>query len=164
MNLSLNQPLILEDKIKHISNEFLNHKYINWLAKRTYKELCDMLLNDLNRLIRLFEIYLCEHADKLKIEKKLLNIENIRIDHLLSFNYSNTYERTYGDGKIIEYDYIHGKANINNTIESNNMVLGIDEYLDKDRKDKDIQFIEFKSTIRGFIKEQVANIEIGFMK
>ena len=33
----------------------------------------------------------------------------------------------YGLNEII--DYVHGKADINNTIEKNNMVLGIDEYL-----------------------------------
>ncbi len=41
-------------------------------------------------------------------------------------------------------DYIHGKANGCNILENNNMVLGIDEYLPDDRKNKDLEFIAFK--------------------
>lgn len=38
---------------------------------------------------------------------------NLNPDHVLSFNYSDTYEKIYGKEKKIKYDYIHGKANIN---------------------------------------------------
>ena len=41
-------------------------------------------------------------------------------------------------------DYIHGKAYNSNTIELNNMVLGIDEYLPKKRRNKETEFIAFK--------------------
>ncbi len=36
----------------------------------------------------------------------------------------------------MRYDYIHGRVYINNTLESNNVVLGIDEYLSQKRKIK----------------------------
>lgn len=62
------------------------------------------------------------------------------MDHVLSFNYTDTYNRIYGNNKNIEYNYIHGKAEHYNTLESNNMVLGIDEYLCEDRKDKEFTF------------------------
>lgn len=41
-------------------------------------------------------------------------------------------------------DYIHGKADINNTIDTNNMVLGIDEYLGKKKRNNQVEFIAFK--------------------
>lgn len=44
------------------------------------------------------------------------------------------------------------------------MVLGIDEYLNKKSKDKEIDFIAFKNIIREFIKKLEVNIKIGLMK
>ena len=43
--------------------------------------------------------------------------------------------------KKISYDYIHGKADINKNFKTCNMVLGIDEYLDDSRKDKDLELL-----------------------
>ena len=45
---------------------------------------------------------------------------------------------------VLEFDYVHGKADLRNDIQSTNMVLGIDEYLEGDARDKDLEFIEFK--------------------
>ena len=84
--------------------------------------------------------------------KRKSEFDNLNPDYVLSFNYSDTYERLYGSGKMIKYDYIHGKADIEKTIESNNMVLGIDEYLEDDRKDKDIEFIAFKKFYQRIYK------------
>ena len=50
-------------------------------------------------------------------------------------------------------DYIHGKADISNTIASNNMVLGIDEYLPKKRRNKETEFIAFKKFYQRIHKE-----------
>ena len=52
--------------------------------------------------------------------------------------------RDYGKHPFLEIDYIHGKALLNNSTESNSMVLGIDEYLKGDARNEDIEFIEFK--------------------
>ncbi len=110
-----------------------------------------LLSNELERLIRALEIYIVEFINKIALIKKNVDIKNITPNCVLSFNYSNTYERLYNKGEI-EYDYIHGKADINNTIESNNMVLGIDEYLPIDRKDKEISFIAFKKYYQRIYK------------
>lgn len=159
MNLSISQHLILDDKIKYITNEFLNCKYIDWFAKKTYRELRDVLLNDLNRLIRVFEIYLCEYVEKIEIRKKSQSVEELKIDHVLSFNYTHTFSRLYkiaeriGKSDLAIFDYIHGEAKIENSIESNNMVLGIDEYLPKDRQNTEIEFIAFKKYYQRIYKE-----------
>lgn len=152
------KPFGLDSNIQRISNEFLNEKYYESRSKLTYKMLRNILLDDLNKLTRALEIYLCEFVDKIGV-KELPDIEALKIDHVLSFNYTNTFSKLYkitkriGDTDSEIFDYIHGKADINNTMESNNMVLGIDEYLPDDRKDKDIEFIAFKKFYQRIYKQ-----------
>ena len=172
--------------INFLADKFLNHQnYIdndgfmteeerrNYVEKPpiSFLELRNILLRDLNKVIRALEIYLSDYVSELKIEGVLPEIKNIEINYVLSFNYTNTYEKIYGSGKDIEYEYIHGKANINNTINSNNMVLGIDEYLPDNRKNKDIEFIAFKKYFQRIhketgckYKEWVDEIKTGYEK
>ena len=97
----------------------------------SYIQKCkETLLNDLNRLTRCLEIYLDYYVVGVKIDKILPDIKELpSIDKVLSFNYTDTYARLYSLNPSLEIDYIHGKADINNTVEDNNMVLGIDEFL-----------------------------------
>lgn len=78
-----------------------------------------------------------------------------KISYIISFNYTNTYEQIYFKDENIEnyIHYIHGKADIIHEMEDNNMVLGIDEFLPNDRKDKDIEFIAFKKFYQRICKE-----------
>lgn len=113
------------------------------------------MLNDLNKLIRGLEIYLDYFVNRIPISEFCPGIIYLYIDKVLSFNYTKTYERIYDVSrhKNIEYDYIHGKADIWNTIETNNMVLGIDEYLPEDRRNKDVEFIAFKKYYQRIHKQ-----------
>lgn len=124
---------------------FTNHKIpIKELTDNHFAKFKKRMLDDLNSLIRCFEIYL-EDCVK-KIDKKLLStdIYDLKVDKLLSFNYTDTYQRLYEcNHRNIEYDYIHGKANIDSSIE-NNMVLGIDDYLTGAERFSNTDFIEFK--------------------
>ncbi len=119
----------------------------------TFREMRDVLYQDLNKLTRAFEIYLCEYVGKIESVKISKEIKSLGIDHVLSFNYSHTYQKLYDKPKKIKYDYIHGESRINSTIESNNMVLGIDEYLNKKSKDKEIDFIAFKKYYQRIYKK-----------
>lgn len=119
----------------------------------SYKCLIARLEQDLNKLIRALEIYLADYVGNIGIEVVAPDIQSIKIDKVLSFNYTDTFNRLYGEEKDIKYDYIHGEADIDNTIETNNMVLGIDEYLSDDRKDKDIEFIAFKKFYQRIHKQ-----------
>lgn len=111
-------------------------------------------LNDLNRLIRGLEIYLSDYVEKYYVENRLPDIQKLPyLDKVLSFNYTDTYERLYGKHPFLEIDYIHGKALLNNSTESNSMVLGIDEYLKGDARNEDIEFIEFKKNFQRIHKE-----------
>lgn len=119
-------------------------------------ELFDKFLSrmekELNQLIRALEIYLVDFVGKISVTKKVPEIEKLNPDHILSFNYTVTYQRIYGCEKNIEYSYIHGESKITNTVESNNMVLGIDEYLEDDRKDKEFTFLSFKKFYQRLLK------------
>lgn len=110
------------------------------------------LYKDLKSLVRALEIYLTEFVEKINNDVVISEINELKIDHVLSFNYTNTFEKKYGIGKSIEYNFIHGEAKESNTIESNNMVLGIDEYLPEDRKDKETYFIGFKKYYQRILK------------
>lgn len=117
----------------------------------------DKLLNDLNRLIRCLEIYLCCFVETDTQYRSIARLKDIQylpiIDKVLSFNYTHTYKRLYGKFPWLECDYIHGETNLDNNLETNNMVLGIDEYLDDDKKDIEIDFIEFKKYFQRIHKE-----------
>lgn len=114
------------------------------LKSQGIQEYKENMLKDLNELIRCFEIYLEDCVGN--IDKKMLSpdIYDLRIDKLLSFNYTGTYERIYScKNRNVDFDYIHGKSNILSE-KDNNMVLGIDEYLEGEERLKNTDFIEFK--------------------
>lgn len=120
------------------------------------KKMIETLINELNNLIRCLEIYLDYVIDNINIHKskKLSDINTIKkIDKVLSFNYTSTFEKIYDVNHQVKYDYIHGKANKRNSIESNNMVLGIDEYLTNDEKNKKLDFIQFKKYFQRIFKK-----------
>lgn len=108
------------------------------------------MLTDLNNLIRCFEIYLEDLVKNIDISQLSLDIYNLNIDKILSFNYTNTYQKLYDPN--VECAHIHGKADINNDTKSNNMVLGIDDYLKGEEKFTNTNFIEFKKYYQRLIK------------
>lgn len=110
------------------------------------------LQSDLDRLTRALEIYIAGFVEKLQPNRKDPDIEKLDPDHILSFNYSNTYQRLYGGDKAIQYDYIHGKACQEGDEQTCGLVLGIDEYLDDDRKNKDLSFLTFKKFYQRIYK------------
>ncbi len=124
------------------------------LYKFTYLEIKNYLLDDLNCLTRALEIYLTKVICKIETGKISSDIESIAgpSTKVLNFNYTDTYFRKYSIYNETNIDYIHGKADINNTIETNNMVLGIDEYLSKKKRNSDTDFIAFKKYYQRIFK------------
>lgn len=113
----------------------------------------NVLLNDLNRLTRCLEIYLCDYVEKLSINKKLSDIEELNIDAVLSFNYTDTYRKNYIDSSAtIVCDFIHGKANIENSKETCNMIIGIDEYLEGNDRETHTEYVQFKKFFQRIYK------------
>lgn len=106
-------------------------KASKWNLQDAFKGLLEIdkfiafLSEELDKLIRVLEIYIDDFVGKIRIVKRSQDILDINVDYIVSFNYSDTYERLYGIKGKQEYDYIHGKADANNSRVSNNMVLGI---------------------------------------
>lgn len=113
------------------------------------------LLKDLNRLTRCLEIYLKNYAEDLTSVVKLPDIEGLDIHCVLSFNYTHTYEKIYhtDKSKKVKYDYLHGEVKEDSTLETCNLILGIDEYLKGKAKDKDNEFIQFKKFYQRIYKK-----------
>ena len=130
-----------------------------WNLKDAFKGLPEMdkfiefLGHEPDKLIRILEIYIDEFIGKIEVEKRSQDVLDINADYVFSFNYSNTHQRLYAVKEKIEYDYVHGKADVNNVIASNNMVLGIEEYLEDSRKNEDIRFIAFKKFYQRIHKQ-----------
>lgn len=145
--LKENQEILLDvHKASKVSmkNAFKNDKTLNNFAAILHREL--------GRLIRALEIYIVEFVGKIPVTEKNVDIEKLNMDHVLSFNYSDTFERIYSKGKKVECDYIHGKADISKNVNTSNLVLGIDEYLDDDIKDKELDLLPFKKYYQRIYK------------
>lgn len=125
------------------------------------------LLSDLDKLIRCLEIYLCCCLDLIRPTVQLNSITEIEmIDGVLSFNYTNTFEKIYESdlARRPKYCYIHGRAHMENDIKFDNMVLGIDEYLDDVRKNEDTQFVQYKKYYHRIFKQTDYNYTEWFSR
>ena len=112
-------------------------------------------LTDLNRLTRCLEIYLTNYVEEIVPDVRLPDVDKLDIQFVLSFNYTHTYERFYNidKSKKIHYDYIHGETRADSNIDNCNLILGIDEYLEGNAKDKDNEFIQFKKFYQRIYKK-----------
>ncbi len=120
------------------------------LSGRDIREIC---FNDLEKLIRALEIYFSVFIEKIDCDR-LNVISEIQPDYVLSFNYTDTYERIYGiKEKKPEIFYIHGKCNAGSSMEENNIVLGTDEYWEGKDKDTHTNFSVFKKFVQRITKK-----------
>lgn len=139
-----------ENKVGIVQSDFNYSDFCNDIAKKAI----DSLNNELNELIRCLEIYLEDVVGTINIEKQLCDITEIKsIDKLISFNYTDTFNKKYSRYQGVEADYIHGRVNISRGIENNNMVLGIDEYLQGNKKREELDFIQFKKYFQRIYKK-----------
>ncbi len=122
---------------------------------RSFDNTKSKILEDLNRLTRALEIYLIEKVENKKISKKLPDIQKLDVNYVLNFNYTDTYMKnyTFPGRKTVLCDYIHGKADAKHDLKSCNLVLGIDEYLEDNEKDKNIEYIQFKKYYQRIYKK-----------
>lgn len=171
MHNSINEIDLYDEITIRFSSDFLD-TYKKFEGCDTYKQIRDILDNDLNALIRALEIYLTEFVEKIEckfispdikdaIEKSgkcMINGTEVCICNVVCFNYTNTYEKIYlkcstcGTTRNL-INYIHGQSDIEHTIQTNNMVLGIDEYLPKKRRNKETEFITFKKFYQRIHKQ-----------
>ena len=152
------------EKIKN--NDFKMQKFCRSIQEsytynvKTIKSLRESAYKDLEKLIRVLELYLSVFVEKIKINIRIPEIESLNPDYVISFNYTHTYERIYKKGAVY---HIHGEADYNRPLENNNMVLGIDEYwLDEDRNNK-TDFTIFKKFAQR-IQKHTGNESYKYLK
>ena len=144
------------DIIYSLMNHIANRDYNKMLFRNKEKAKADWMLlyqrmqQDFANLIRALEIYLDYFIDKGKVEKKQA-FEGLHFNRLITFNYTDTYRKLYSKDTI-PCDFIHGRADANRIAEQNNMVLGIDEFLPEETKNKDIEFIEYRKYYQRIVK------------
>lgn len=114
-------------------------------ASITVETLRTILYDDLEKLVNALEIYLIEFAQKFPVSSKIPQIDALNPDYVISFNYTKTYEMHYGSAPIC---HIHGDCG--NAM--NNIVLGIDEYVEKENQSKQVDFAIFKKFIQRIRK------------
>lgn len=71
-----------------------------------------------------------------------------KFDCVLSFNYTNTYERLYGNEKT-KYCYIHGKAQDDRS--QTNLIFGIDDNLKQGEENQNFEWVKFKKYFQRII-------------
>lgn len=161
---------ISTDELKYLEKIFpnlkseLNPKDVSStrISKEQILKIRDTLLLDLNRLTKCLEIYLIlvsktflEGNDRVK---KLPLIESLDIDHVISFNYTDTFRLLYApNNDNIKYDFIHGKLSDLNDDSDSKLVLGIDEFISNDRKNTDLTFVDFKKYYQRVFKDSTCN-------
>ena len=110
------------------------------------------LYTDFNNFIEAFEIYLSEFIvwENIKPIDNLFN--NLRFGNIVNFNYTDTYSKLYGT--VNNIDFIHGAcrsyAELNNR--SSNIVLGIDEFLPSERRNRELDLIDYRKYYQRIIK------------
>ena len=117
------------------------------LRKRLYK--------DLENLTLAFEIYLTDFVCEIPIKITIPLIKKINPDFIISFNYTDTYEKYYMDDNARKENricHIHGVCVRDRKPEDNNMVLGIDEYLSEELRNKSVDYCIFKKFVQRLRK------------
>ena len=136
------------------------------IKKTTVKQFIARLYNDLEKMITALGIYLskiehifqkntyiCECVSKMMknylTNPDLCNISQIVFDHVMSFNYTGTFEILKHNALFKSKDnfvcYIHGR-------DFANMVLGIDEYNSQDIRSEKVDFSIFKKFVQRILK------------
>ena len=113
---------ILNNKI------FVNKNYVDSSYGLMKKTLLRDLKNEFLEFIEALEIYFYEFVEKASGIHPISQIRKIEPDYIISFNYTHT-EKYYGVNNI---HHIHGVIRDNLDSGINNMVLGVNDYDNKD--------------------------------
>ena len=124
------------------------------LSRNSIKNFREILFTDLNKLTRGLEIYLELYLPYIQDSTVAIEfIKDLQIEKVLSFNYTDTYQKIYDTGITAKYDYIHGKACLTHSLDECNMIIGINEYLSDKERDEDNYFAEFKKFFQRIYKQ-----------
>lgn len=139
---------ILYKEVMNQVNENKLYSKNNKLEWRSKSDIIEVLYKDLNKFIGYLEIYLQKIIEEIPMWLSP-DINLLKINRVLSFNYTSTFSTLYDNDNLCEYDYIHGKISES----TNNMVLGIDEYLSDSEKNIRLDFVRFKKYFQRIQKK-----------
>lgn len=110
------------------------------------------LEHDLSDFINALDYYVT-FIDEINNLKCLSDIKNIKIDKIISFNYTDTYRRCYSKNMIDEnIHFIHGKANRTLGDSASKLVLGTNDTLSDQERDSNISCVKFKKYFQRIYK------------
>lgn len=110
------------------------------------------LENDLSDFINALDYYI-GFIDKFDVANRISDIQGVRIDKVISFNYSDTYRRLYRNDMSDEnIHFIHGKANRTLGDSASKLVLGTNDTLSDQEKDSNISCVKFKKYFQRIYK------------
>lgn len=145
VNMNATHKLIAKNFYKSISFEkgyyFLKKEYLSTILGINYKKILAYLITEFDNLCIIFETYLKDIEPVVREKKNNYvyeQIKNINADHVITFNYTNIYDK-YGIPKE-KITYLHG------SLENENIVLGYN-----DDNEKDLQFVYFKKYFQCII-------------
>lgn len=149
-NYSLGFSLNNNDYTDLSRNEIIDNKIIQRYNKYSFKvsglyKIRNGLIDALERLIFAFELYLMFIVEDIALSntKKQSIFQDLHIDKVLSFNYTHTWQRTYGE---VDIQYLHGS--IRNSQEyldiHSPLVLGMNESLTDSEIGQNTNLIKFK--------------------
>lgn len=119
--------------------------------KPTCSDFIEKTYQDLERLVRCLEIYLDDCVGKIPVICYSPDIQGVKIDSILSFNYTAIPTDIYPS--LTNTHYIHGRAKANRPAAENDMVLGVNEYWEGDQKNTHTNFNPYKKFVQRIIKE-----------
>ena len=161
-------PVVEEDRFKSMTNVQLYqidrgvHEEIllNFMNAITYtfktnefNSFVAKLEKDLSDFINALDYYIA-FIDGFSVEKSVTDIQEIDVDKVISFNYTDTYRRLYyPDMPDERIHFIHGKANRTLGDSASKLVLGTNDTLSNQEKDSNISCLKFKKYFQRIYKK-----------
>lgn len=154
------------DKLKEI---FPHH--FEFVTKELPTIFRNNIFDWLNKISIALEMYVSNFVNETQIEFYSPDIVDFDADKIITFNYSNIYEKIYSSAKEYSYcNYIHGKAIKNTDNNNSHIVLGItDPLIEHNNRSINSKFEKFfqritKNTSNEYKEwlNQANNVEIAF--
>ena len=138
-----------KDILVHMFDEVETSDGNTMISIESCEKIRSRIYDDLEELICLFEIYINEVVTLQELKELSEDIIGLSIDAFLSFNYTSTYLDYYQSqfiGDIKDVHFVHGIARNRKEYDlfNNNMIIGIDDYLEEPHCNSNTRFIKFK--------------------
>lgn len=133
------------------ARHYSNGEGMQGVSKKTYSDLINDLGCDLEKLIKEFEMYLIEKVEKCDVLYRSPDIQAVNARKIINFNYTHIFEDLYSEDKT-KVHHIHGETRQNDSCNMN-MVLGVDEYWEREEAYKHTNYNIFKKFTQRVLME-----------